>query len=173
MIGKNAIYGLCVAMLLLAVAGSSVLLAAAEDVQLPEAAMRGEIEVVRSLLKQDIDVNSAQGDGMTALHWAALKDKLEMARLLMEAGANITATTRLGDLTPLFLACTHGDVAMIDLLLEAGGDPNTANIVNGQTALMRAAASGDADGVGRLLEAGAEVNAREKVRALPRHARPP
>ena len=163
MIGKNVIYGLCVAMLLSVVGWSSVLLAAAEDVQLPDAAMRGEIAVVRSLLKQDIDVNSAQGDGMTALHWAALKDNLEMATLLMEAGANVTATTRLGDLTPMFLACTHGNAAMIDLLLDAGGDPNTANTVNGQTALMRAAASGGADGVGRLLEAGTDVNAWEKA----------
>ena len=161
MIGKKVTYGLCVAVVLAAVGGVSAVLAAPADVQLPEAAMRGEIEVVRSLLKQDIDVDSTQGDGMTALHWAALRDNLEMAKLLMESGANVTATTRLGDLTPLFLACTHGNAGMIDLLLEAGGDPNTANTVNGQTALMRAAASGDADGVGRLLDAGAKVNARE------------
>ena len=34
-----------------------------------DAAMRGHVDVVRDLLQQGLDVNAAQGDGMTALHW--------------------------------------------------------------------------------------------------------
>ena len=36
---------------------------------------------------------------------AAYRNDPEMARLLVEAGADIRATTRLGELTPLFMAC--------------------------------------------------------------------
>ena len=47
-----------------------------------------DIEAVRSLLIEDeVDVNAAQGDGMTALHWAAFQDDVEMAKLLIAAEA--------------------------------------------------------------------------------------
>ena len=133
------------------------------DVRLADAAMEANMEAVRSLLQQDVDVNGVQGDGMSALHWAAAKDDLKMARLLIEAGADVESKTRLGDLTPLFLACTHGRLPMISLLLSAGADPNAASTVNGQTSLMRAAASGGTKSVQLLAENGADVNARERA----------
>ena len=61
---------------------------------------------------------------MTALHWAAYHDDLEMAKLLVHAKANVKAANRYG-VTPLSLACTNGNEAMVELLLEAGADPNT------------------------------------------------
>ena len=42
------------------------------------------------LLAEKADVNAPQGDGMTALHWAALNDDSQMAQLLLAAGANLT-----------------------------------------------------------------------------------
>ena len=57
-----------------------------------------------ALLKQGADVNAAQGDGMTALHWAAMNGDAELAQMLLYAGANVKATTRLGGYTPLILA---------------------------------------------------------------------
>src|SRR5215470_14548136 len=69
---RNLIYGL--SMSVLAVIGISVLMSAATgDTRVVEAAMKGDRDTVRTLLKQAADVNAAQGDGMTALHWAALK----------------------------------------------------------------------------------------------------
>ena len=56
---------------------------------------------VKALLKQAADVNAAQGDGMTALHWAAMNGDAELAQMLIFAGANVRATTRLGTYTPL------------------------------------------------------------------------
>src|SRR5690348_14721125 len=44
-----------------------------------DAAMAGDKEAVRALLKQGLDVNGAQGDGLTALHWAAQRGDADLA----------------------------------------------------------------------------------------------
>src|SRR5579862_8392405 len=93
---------------------AAVLGAAGGDTRLAEAAMNGDAGAVRSLLAQKAAVNGAQGDGMTALHWAAYHDDREMAKALLAAGADVKAATREGAITPLFLACTNGDAAMIE-----------------------------------------------------------
>jgi ankyrin repeat protein len=133
---------------------------AASDTRLPDAAMQGDKDAVRSLLDQRVDVNAPQGDGTTALHWAAYKDDVGMAKMLLAAGANVKATTRVGEITPLLMACKNGNAAMIELLLMAGADANSAD-EHLTTALMMAAASGHQDAVKVLLDHGAEVNARE------------
>jgi ankyrin repeat protein len=137
---------------------------AAVDTRLADAARRGDREAVRSLLKQKADVNTAPGDGATALHWAAYQDDLEMAKLLLAAGANVKATTRVGEITPLFMACTNGNAAMIEAFLKAGADANSIK-ANGTTALMIAASSGNVDAVKVLLDHGADIKAKENVRA--------
>ncbi len=136
--------------------------AAAIDGRIPDAAMQGNKDGVVSLLKEKADVNAMQGDGMTALHWAAYRDDVELARLLIDAGANVKATTRDGGLTPLSMASTNGSAAMIETLVKAGADPNS-RFVRGTTPLMLAAASGSADAVKMLLDHGADVNAREEA----------
>ena len=128
-----------------------------------EAAMNGNREAVRTLLKDGADVNTAQADGMTALHWAAQKGDVELAKILLYASANVRATTRIGGYTPLLIASRNGDVAMIRTLAESGADPNSAT-ANGTTALMLAAAAGKPDAVTLLIEKGANVNARENVK---------
>lgn len=130
-----------------------------------DAAQRGDREAVRLLLKDAADVNAAQGDGMTGLHWAAMTGDAELAQMLVYAGANVRATTRLGSYTPLFLAARQGQAAVIPVLVKAGADANQATST-GTTALMVAAASGSAPTVQALLDVGADVNAAENVRGL-------
>ncbi|HUE02332.1 MAG TPA: ankyrin repeat domain-containing protein [Bryobacteraceae bacterium] len=142
---------------------AAAMYAAGGDTQLPDAAMQGDRESVHALLKKHADVNAAQGDGMTALHWAAAKDDLEMARLLIAAGANVKAANRVAAVTPLSLAATNGNAAMIAILLQAGADPNAAT-TDGATPLMAAAASGSAESVATLLDHGAQINATESAR---------
>ncbi len=133
------------------------------DSPVADAAMQSERASVRSLLRQGGDVNAAQGDGMSALHWAALKGDVEMAEMLLYAGAIVNAATRLGAYTPLFLAAKSGHPAMIETLVEARADVNTAT-TTGATPLMLAAASGSVQAVTLLLGEGADVNAAESKR---------
>src|SRR5262245_2850664 len=127
---------------------------AAGDTRLADAAMQGDKATVQSLIARKVDVNATQGDGMTALHWAAYRNDVEMARVLLQAGASIKATTRLGDYTPLSIAAKTGGSGVIDLLLKAGADVNAATPA-GTTALMLAAGSGIPDAVKMLLDRGA------------------
>jgi uncharacterized protein len=136
--------------------------AASSDARVAEAAMQGDRDAVRALIEQKADVNGPQGDGMTALHWAAFKDDLETAKMLLAAGANLKATTRNGALTPFLLACANGNPAMIEAFLSAGADPSSAK-ADGATALMAAATSGKVDAVKILIDHGADVNATEKA----------
>jgi ankyrin repeat protein len=132
------------------------------DTRLPDAAMNRDKEIVRSLLKQKLDVNTPQSDGTTALHWAAHWNDVEMARLLIQAGANARAATREGA-TALYLAAVNGNAVMIDMLTKAGANPNST-LAGGETVLMTAANSGNADAVRVLIKAGANVNAKESVK---------
>jgi ankyrin repeat protein len=122
--------------------------------------MRGDREAVRMLLKQAADVNAAQGDGMTALHWAATRDELDIARMLIYAGANVRATTRLGGLTPLWMAAQNGSAPIIDALLSAGADANVATSL-GVTPLMLTAEAGSVEAIRTLAAHGGNVNAAE------------
>jgi ankyrin repeat protein len=149
----------------LAALALSAFLHASPVASVADAAMAGNKDAVRSLLKQAADVNAAQGDGMTALHWAAMKDDADLVQTLLFAGANVRATTRLGAYTPLILAAKNGSASVIAPLLKSGADVNSAT-ANGTTALMLAAASGNTDAVKQLIDGGADVNAKEPVRGL-------
>jgi len=151
--------GACAALALLAVCGAA---RAAATAEVADAAMRGDHVEVRSLLEHGADVNAAQGDGMTALHWAAVNADLDVARWLVYAGANVRATTRLNAITPLWLAAQSSDALMVRLLLDNKAEPDAAT-ATGVTPLMIASASGNPGAVSLLIERGANPNAKEKT----------
>jgi ankyrin repeat protein len=132
------------------------------DAPLADAAEARDRAKVVALLKQGADVNAAQADGMTPLHWAAHFDDQDMADALLRAGAGVKAVTRYG-VTPLSLACTNGSAAMIDRLLKAGADPNAA-LPGGETPLMTAARTGTLAAVNALVAAGAKVDGKDERR---------
>ena len=135
---------------------------AAGPAPVAEAAMKRDREAVRALLKNGEDVNAAQGDGMTALHWASRNGDLELTQMLLFAGANVKATTRLGGYTPLLMAADQGHADVIAALVAGGSDVKAANAL-GTTPLMLAAASGNPQAVTILVENGAEIEATEKT----------
>lgn len=139
---------------------SAVLLMGAAAVNYPliTAARNTDREAVRRLVQQKVDVNAAEPDGTTALHWASYRDDGESAEVLIRAGANVNAANDLGA-TPLWTASLNGSAAMVRRLLQAGANPNAALLL-GETPLMVASRSGNADVVEQLLAKGANVNAR-------------
>src|SRR5690242_2899068 len=117
----------------LLVLAATTLSAAPADMRLISAVKNNDLKAVRSLLNQHVDVNATETDGSTALHWAAQRNNLDIADLLITAGANAKAATRY-NITPLFLACTNGNAALIERLLKAGVDANSTS-EQGETAL--------------------------------------
>ena len=134
--------------------------AAAATSEVADAAMRGDREAVRTALARKADVNAAQVDGTTALHWAVERDDVELAELLLIAGAQVGARTREG-VTPLRLAAINGNARMLGRLIKSGADPNAPLTPARDTALMLAARTGKTDAIRLLLEAGADINAQE------------
>ena len=127
-----------------------VLLAAKPaDSPVADAAEQGDAQIVRTLLQQGEDVNAAQSDGLTALHWAALNNDLEIAKLLLYAGATVKPMTRVGGYTPLHLASRSGYSEVMRAMLDAGADPNKLTST-GVTA-MHFAAQADAPGAIKVL----------------------
>ncbi len=125
-----------------------------------DAAMRRDIAEVRSLIAKRADVNAPQGDGMTALHWAARNRDAEMTTLLLRAKASLTATTRVGAYVPLHVASQAGSAPVVEALLKAGADAK-ATTETGVTSLHLAALSGSTGVISALIKAGADPNAKE------------
>jgi ankyrin repeat protein len=149
---------LCIVLYLGAVAAA----ASGGDARLADAVKNRDKLAVRSLLKQRVDVNAPDAEGMTALHWAAHWNDLETVRRLLGAGADAGVSNRYG-VTALHEACTVSNVAMIEALLKSGADPD-ALYGDGETPLMTAARTGNVDAVKMLLTFGASVSAREAWR---------
>src|SRR5712672_1932596 len=87
-------------------------LAAPSDLRLVEAVKSKDKEAVRSLLKRHVDLNAPQGDGTTAIAWAAHWNDLDTADLLIGAGANVNAANDYG-VTALWEACNNANAAMV------------------------------------------------------------
>jgi uncharacterized protein len=135
---------------------------AASRAPLADAAEKLDLATIRVLLGRHADVNAAQVDGLTALHWAAYQDDLDLARELIRAGAHVKAVNRYG-VTPLSLACTNGNGAMVELFIKAGSDVH-ATLPGGETSLMTAARTGSLGAVKALINAGAKVDAKDDRR---------
>ena len=141
--------------------GTHSLSAAGDDLRLVTAAQQRDHEAVRALLKEQVDVNTPQPDGATALAWAVHWDDLTMAELLVRAGADVNAANELG-MTPLMLASANGSAPLVGMLVKSGADASVTR-VTGETALILAARAGIAPAVEILLGAGADVNAATRL----------
>lgn len=125
--------------------------------RLADAVEKNDRPLIQSLIA-DADVNAAQPDGMTALHWAVYHDEVDTAKRLLAAHASAKVANRYG-VTPLSLACTNGNLVLVERLLVAGADPNVS-LPGGETPLMTASRTGILAPVKSLLSRGADVNAK-------------
>lgn len=118
--------------------------------------------VLAAITSPDVDVNVAEPDGSTALHWATYTVDHELVRALLDAGAQANITNSFGS-SPLSEAIKLGDVELVRLLLDNGADPDSPNQDN-QTALMLASTIGSLEIAKLLIEHDAKVNEVEKFR---------
>lgn len=135
--------------------------AGVREAPVADAAMNGDLDAVRQLLRDGADVNAAHGDGMSALHWAAERGSPELTEMLLYAGASIDAVTRIGEYTPLHIASRNGQLAVVSVLVAAGADVHARTDPGGTTPVHVAARGGNAEVVTALIAAGADPDARE------------
>jgi ankyrin repeat protein len=106
--------------------------AAGDAAPAANAAQNRDMTALRALLRQRTNVNAAQPDGTTALHWAAHWNDLEAVNLLIKAGANAKAANRYGA-TPISEAVATGNATVVEALLNAGASANTQTTGDGET----------------------------------------
>ena len=122
----------------------------------------GDRRAALAMIARGADVNQAQPDGTTPLHWAAYRVDRELVAALLKKGARADVVNHFGA-SPLGEAVKVASAELVEMLLKAGADANVAN-EDGQTALMLAARTGDVAVAGLLVERGADVNQRERYR---------
>src|SRR5882724_3735307 len=152
---KRAIFA---AVFWLAAAGT----AAAADASLAGLIQAGKRDAALKMIATGADVNAAQGDGTTPLHWAVYKVDVDLARALIERGAKPDVVNNYGS-SPLAEAAKVANARLVELLLNAGSNVEMPN-QEGQTALMLAARAGSVAVAELLVRHGANVNARETWR---------
>jgi len=140
---------------------------AAEMSRVASLAEHGEWSALSEVVAEGSEVNEAQVDGMTALHWAVWRDEVDAVKTLLAKGAVATAANRYG-VTPLSLTCENGNGEIAELLLAAGADAN-GTLAGGETALITASRTGKIEVVRALISHGADIDARQRKQQTALH----
>jgi uncharacterized protein len=141
----------------------AILGTAAADSPLANLIQAGQRAAALEMIRAGHDVNAAQGDGTTPLHWAVYRIDETLVDALLEHGARAGVANLYGS-SPLAEAVKIGNARLAAKLIAAGANVDSPN-EDGQTTLMLAARTGALQVARVLLEAGAEVDAREHWRA--------
>jgi ankyrin repeat protein/spore coat protein CotH len=98
-----------------------------ESNALCDAVRSGDLRAVKEQVANGADINAGDTEfGVTALSWAALLDNTEIAKFLIEKGADVNAKSRDGS-TPLHSAAFLGRAEISELLIQKGADVNPKN----------------------------------------------
>ena len=120
-----------------------------------DASWKGHLKVVSYLLKKKVNIEVANANGWTTLHFAAKYGHVEVVRHLVEQGAKIDKTNNNGE-TPLILASTDDCLKVVRYLLEQGADKDNFD-ANGYTSLHLAALRGHLETAKILMIYGADL----------------
>ncbi|CAH2100652.1 unnamed protein product [Euphydryas editha] len=135
----------------------------AAALRLLEAARAGDADAARAVLDARprlVNCRDVDGRHSTPLHFAAGYNRLPLAQLLLQRGADVHAKDK-GGLVPLHNACSYGHYEVTELLVSAGAGVNAADLWR-FTPLHEAAAKGKADIVRLLLKHGADPTRRNR-----------
>jgi len=120
---------------------------------------RGDRKAALDRIRAGVDVNEAQPDGTTPIHWAVFRVDYELLDALIARKAKADVANEFG-VTPLAEAAKVADRRMVRALLDAGAGVEGANL-DGESALMLAIKTGSVPVVQLLIDAGANVNTIE------------
>lgn len=117
---------------------------------------------VRALIEKGGDVNAHDAKGFTPIHWAARNGYEDVAKFLVEHGADLnTKETAVGQATPLHVACTYNHLAVAKLLVTRGATVDSRDKWGG-TPLQYAAFNGHDSLLELLIASGADINAKDQ-----------
>ena len=153
---------LCIGILAMLFLGSlaNVQATSEEAQELIDAVRRGDIEIVKLLIKEGADVNARDKYGGTALMAAANNGHTEIAKILIGRGAKVDAVDH-SHRTALLFAATGPFPETVKLLLDNKSNPNVVDNGEHFSPLMHAAAEGNLDIVKILLEYGADPDLKD------------
>lgn len=123
-----------------------------------KAVKEGDALQIREMLRDGIDVDVRDQESWTALMFAALNGHLEVATILIQAGANVNARSFGGftGTTPLMVASSQGHLDLVRLLIDRGADVKPIGPLGG-TAVAFAAFQGHLQIVRMLVDHGADI----------------
>ena len=123
-------------------------------------ARSGNVASVNGLLAHKANLNAREStQGQTALMWAVAEHHVDVARTLIDHGADVHAASHSG-FTPLLFAAREGDLDVIRLLLDRGANLEE-RAKDGTNALIVATVRGHAHLALALLDLGADPNAMD------------
>ncbi|KAI9436840.1 ankyrin repeat-containing domain protein [Lactarius indigo] len=125
----------------------------------------GLTDAAQWLLSVGVDANAQDDNDRTPLHLAAAMGRLEIVRILLGHGVDVSVATTMGNHTPLHEASRGGHVDVVRLLIQYGADANT----DLQRLFLQALSSRSAETVLFFIELGGDVHARDRSHSTPLH----
>jgi ankyrin repeat protein len=132
-----------------------------------QAVKKNNVALVKQLIQQGVNVNELDAGGDAPLVMAAYEGHTEIVKLLLEAGADVTAVDPGMKATALHAAAYAGRTEAAKLLIAYHIDLDKQGPYNGYTALHDAIWQNNIDTVKVLLEAGANLNLKSKAGQTP------
>ncbi|MCM8525131.1 MAG: ankyrin repeat domain-containing protein [Lentisphaeraceae bacterium] len=133
-------------------------------------ASKGDVKRIKELLKSGLDADTVNQYGYTALMSAANYNKLEAAKILVEAGANLNKKQTSGatGYTPLMWAVMSGKGDVVKYLLDKGAEIDVKDKRFGETALLLSSYNYNPEATKLLLDNGADfkLSADNKISPL-------
>uniref|UniRef100_W5M175 E3 ubiquitin-protein ligase MIB1 n=1 Tax=Lepisosteus oculatus TaxID=7918 RepID=W5M175_LEPOC len=119
------------------------------------ASQNGHVDVLKLLLKHNVDLEAEDKDGDRAVHHASFGDEGSVIEVLHRGGADLNARNKRRQ-TPLHIAVNKGHLQVVKTLLDFGCHPSLQDS-EGDTPLHDAISKKRDDMLSVLLEAGADV----------------
>ena len=126
-----------------------------------EAALYGKVETIKKALAQGYEIDSRDPEKRTALMYASFNGQTSIAKMLIEAGADVNAQDTVGTSALMFAASAPSGSETVQVLLDAGAKINMIDNNEHFTALMWAAAEGQVENVKLLLKHKADASLKD------------